>query len=94
MRINLTCAYQGVKNVSFRKLGALCFLVTKIRPFLPYYQSNIRTKPKLDNDIETFIYVNNLTSVLYMTQLCYKQRDKMRPRELKHIVPELEIEEN
>lgn len=29
-----------------------------------------------------------------MTQLCYKQRDKMRPGELKHIVPELEIEEN
>ena len=66
----------------------------KIRPFLPYYQSNIRTKPKLGNDIKTFIYVNNVKSVLHMTQLCYKQRDKMRPCGLKHIVPELEIEEN
>ena len=78
----------------FPKTWCALFSCNKDSPFFTYYQSNIRTKPKLDNDIETFIYVNNLTSVLHMTQLCYKQRDKMRPRELKHIVPELEIEEN
>ena len=40
LTIHHTCAYQGLRNVSFREPGALCFLVTPVLRFavLPAYQ--------------------------------------------------------
>ena len=61
---------------------------------MPYYRRNIRIQPKVASNIETFTYVDNLTTVLNMRQFCYRQKDKLRLRKLKQIETELEIEQN
>lgn len=81
--------------VSWNIWCAFFFVATVLRfNFLPYYRRNIRIQPKVASNIETFTYVDNLTTVLNMRQFCYRQKDKLRLRKLKQIETELEIEQN
>ena len=71
---NFTCACQGVRNARFLEhLVCFFFVATVLRfNFLPYYRRNIRIQPKVASNIETFTYVDNLTTVLNMRQFCYR----------------------